>query len=289
MHALQHCDFCDGDAAGTFEVLPPELEPTEAEQRRVVLCRGCKRQLGALLEPLLTRLQERPPSDEAAGTETVDRNSDGNSGTISGAGSEITFGGGTVDDPEEPPSSTETDTTAAGTDESDATTETESAADSTPKPRTQSASERTATQREQRTDSEIEAGSGVETGTEAEADATTSDSDSADETETDTTTDATDATESAETTDETTDATETEDTPSPTPASATSQTQSTSPRAYAKVIRLLRNRDLPMKRDAVESLAAGAYDLESTQAAAVVDHAIEQDEFTERDGKLHRS
>ncbi|WIV67087.1 hypothetical protein [Natrialbaceae archaeon AArc-T1-2] len=55
MHPLRSCDFCDADAVGTFELLPPELEPSEDEQRRVVLCADCKPRLEALLEPLLAR------------------------------------------------------------------------------------------------------------------------------------------------------------------------------------------------------------------------------------------
>lgn len=56
MRALRSCDFCGADAVGTFEIVPPELEPTEAEQRRVVLCGECQHRLEALLEPLLARV-----------------------------------------------------------------------------------------------------------------------------------------------------------------------------------------------------------------------------------------
>jgi len=41
MRALRNCDFCADDAVGAFEIVPPELEPTEAEQRRVVCCSDC--------------------------------------------------------------------------------------------------------------------------------------------------------------------------------------------------------------------------------------------------------
>lgn len=55
MRELRCCDFCDGDAVGTFAVVPPELEPSEDEQRRVVLCGECRDRLRTLLEPLLAR------------------------------------------------------------------------------------------------------------------------------------------------------------------------------------------------------------------------------------------
>lgn len=56
MRELRSCDFCDGDALGTFEVIPDELSPTETEQRRVVLCRDCRETLETVLEPFLARL-----------------------------------------------------------------------------------------------------------------------------------------------------------------------------------------------------------------------------------------
>ncbi|WP_254532143.1 hypothetical protein [Natrinema gelatinilyticum] len=55
MRELRSCDFCGADAAGTFEIVPPVLEPTEAEQRRVVLCPDCRERLEALIEPLIAR------------------------------------------------------------------------------------------------------------------------------------------------------------------------------------------------------------------------------------------
>ncbi len=44
-----------------------------------------------------------------------------------------------------------------------------------------------------------------------------------------------------------------------------------------------------MEREAVETLIAGAYDLESHETAEIVDHALENDEFLERGETLHRS
>ncbi|WP_290819040.1 hypothetical protein [Halovivax sp.] len=69
MRELRRCDFCGGDAAGTFEIVPPELNPTEAEQRRVVLCDDCKAVLGELLEPLLERAGAGDGRDREAGTD----------------------------------------------------------------------------------------------------------------------------------------------------------------------------------------------------------------------------
>ncbi len=65
MRALQTCDFCGADAVGTFEVIPPELEPTDTEQRRVVLCPDCKARLEDLLGPLLSRLDADSAGESA--------------------------------------------------------------------------------------------------------------------------------------------------------------------------------------------------------------------------------
>ena len=56
MRQLRRCDFCGGDAAGVYEVLPPELSPTEAEQQRLMLCSDCAGTLETVIDPLLERL-----------------------------------------------------------------------------------------------------------------------------------------------------------------------------------------------------------------------------------------
>jgi len=65
MRQLRRCDFCGGDAAGVYEVLPPELSPTEAEQRRLVLCSDCAGTLETVVDPLLERLGVETDGDDA--------------------------------------------------------------------------------------------------------------------------------------------------------------------------------------------------------------------------------
>ncbi|WP_410766179.1 hypothetical protein [Haloferax sp. DFSO60] len=55
MRELRSCDFCGGDAAGIFEVLPPKFTPAP-DQRRVILCADCQETLTSVIEPLMTRL-----------------------------------------------------------------------------------------------------------------------------------------------------------------------------------------------------------------------------------------
>ncbi|MFC7205150.1 hypothetical protein ACFQJC_16650 [Haloferax namakaokahaiae] len=55
MRELRSCDFCGADAAGIFEVLPPEFTPAP-DQRRVILCADCEETLTSVIEPLVARL-----------------------------------------------------------------------------------------------------------------------------------------------------------------------------------------------------------------------------------------
>lgn len=74
MRALRNCDFCGDQAVGTFEIIPDELDPTEAERRRVVLCDSCKDTLQTLIEPLIERAgrnadrQRSPENGESSAT-----------------------------------------------------------------------------------------------------------------------------------------------------------------------------------------------------------------------------
>ncbi len=233
MRELRTCDFCDGDAAGTFEIVPPELEPTEAEQRRVALCPDCRARLEGLLEPLLARAR-----DGAGGTDpdaTGDERSDG--------GSSAATAPSTAD-------AAESGTNPADADGgSDTATAAEDAAPS------------------------------LEDGITFERDERGSDTGSTAETAADTAVD--DGSSAADATDGETDRGDGgED--GPTAGS------SGPPAAYAKVVRLLRNREFPMDRSAVEELAAGAYDLEGREVEAIVDYAVAEGEFVEQGGTLRR-
>lgn len=58
------------------------------------------------------------------------------------------------------------------------------------------------------------------------------------------------------------------------------------PRAYPKVLRLLRTREFPIDRAEIETVAANAYGLSQTECAAVIDAAIERGRLEETDGTL---
>lgn len=356
MRPLRTCDFCSAEAVGTFEVVPPELEPTEAEQRRIVLCRECKGRLEDLLEPLLARAG----ADDAAGTADADRRplesapssadaeepggpvvasadestekrsrtrspnaavseakpeggpdsdegiddeevrpDDGADEGIDDEGADpvaesgITFEGADGDGVEtgaDQPG--ESDDRADGPESEDAgippwTTESESADGAAPTGGSQAGDATGVAPDRARTDDEATTGGRDATATE-DSDVTAA-SEGAGETATagsgeiaslgsdETTTERAGAT-----------ATEGTDPSGAEDAGAREKAESSPPRAYGKVVRLLRNREFPIDRATVEELAASAYDLEDDEVAAIVEYALEEGEFEQRRGKLYR-
>ena len=239
MRELRTCDFCAADAVGTFEIVPPELEPTEAEQRRVVCCPDCRDRLETLLEPLLARLG----ADDSIGGDHPE------------SGSVVATTDG--------PAATRSRTPSSNATVSDAADDERSAPDASEGEPAGDAPESATS------DSDADAAGTDPTADEADSDATSLADGitlERDERSDDTGTDPADAADGADA--------------SPSSASP--------PRAYSKVVRLLRNREFPMQRRAVEELAAGAYDLESHEAEAIVEYAIEDGEFVANGGELRR-
>ncbi|MDS0476232.1 hypothetical protein [Natrinema sp. 1APR25-10V2] len=265
MHALRSCDFCGADAAGAFEIVPPELEPTEAEQRRVVLCVDCKDRLEVLIEPLLARAGAE---DETAAGDEADANDGESAGTD--------YAVATADDSTQKRDRTSSPNATVSEPDADP----ESGADSEP------------------------AESESETGSDDSADTDSSDvslledgitfehGDGADDSEVD----AAEVAELVAATDGKPDsgapaendagrdgADEGDE-----PDAESTDAPTSPPPAYGKVVRLLRNREFPMQRRAVEELAAGAYDLEDDEVEAIIDYALEDGEFVEERGMLSR-
>ncbi|WP_436346401.1 hypothetical protein [Natronorubrum sp. FCH18a] len=253
MRALRTCDFCDGEAVGTFEIVPPELEPTETEQRRVVLCSGCRNQLEDLLEPLLARAGVGDTSTTADADETVaDPDTDGDSGTVVATANESTQKQARTSSPNATVSESDSDDSNDTGDTDDVDVDSEAGPileDGISFERSDSAAS------DDSSDPAGESGainSADEGGTSESADADRTDR-SANETET-----------------------------------AASESATRPPKAYGKVVRLLQNREFPVQRNAAENLAAGAYELESHEVEAIIDHALEQGEFVENRDMLER-
>ncbi|WP_126663952.1 hypothetical protein [Haloterrigena salifodinae] len=282
MRELRRCDFCGGDAAGAFEIVPPELEPTEAEQRRVVLCADCKNRLQTLIEPLLARAGADGESS-AASAEDGRRSGEGDdNGDRAG---ESTSESGTVvasADESTPKRSRASSPNATVSDaapgESDAAGNDVGANDAEPDGVEAEAAGADNSAADAGGDAAIDSESLLEDGITFEHSEPANGESDTPET----------ASTTGEGTDDTAESDDERSGDAETSASADRDESSQPPAAYGKVLRLLRNREFPMQRSAVESLAAGAYDLESSEVDAIIDHAIERDEFVEKRGELRR-
>jgi hypothetical protein len=191
MRALRSCDFCGEQAVGTFEVIPDELDPTEAERRRVMLCDSCKETLQTLIEPLIERAGGPTGSEAAESSDTAEE-----------AGSNDLIESNASDDGSllgEQSDSEETDTTE-----------------------------------------------GADTDDETNADASGS-------------------------------------------APASDGQIDGRPENYGKVLKLLRNREFPMTREEVVTIATSAYQLDARNVQAVIDEAIDRGEFREANGQLQHA
>lgn len=70
---------------------------------------------------------------------------------------------------------------------------------------------------------------------------------------------------------------------------STEHSTSSPPDNYGKVLRLLRNREFPMTREEVVTLATGAYQLDAGNVQAVIDEAVQRGEFIEANGQLKQA
>jgi hypothetical protein len=275
MRQLRRCDFCGGDAAGVYEVLPPELDPTEAEQRRVVLCADCADTLETVVDPLLDRLgvdtgdggaeadpdaggteadpdaadprgASAPPAREPvdAGRDSGERSpapaTSGDAGVDAGAGADaepVQWGGSGADDDRGRPASDPLRDGVSGAEPS--------GDDPTP----------TAAEPEP-SGSIADDGAGV--GDAAEG-AEAADGDGAD----------------------------------PAAGGAGSDgdgsTLGAEPAEFRTVMRLLGNREFPVERGSVVELAASAYDLDEAHVNRILDHAVDRGVIADDGGTLRRS
>ena len=263
MRELRSCDFCGADAVGTFAIVPPELEPTEAEQRRVVCCGDCKNRLEGLLEPLLARAGLEGASageTDPTGHRGAEADETGDGGTVVASSDESTQKRQRTSSPNATVSNAD-DETGPGTDG-----ETDPDSD------------------DPETDSELADGITFERAQTEDGDGSSNEGAIAEPAEI---ADEGDSTESD--VDETSAKRESSKASGSSSDESPSQSTTRSPKAYGKVLRLLQNREFPMERSAVSNLAAGAYDLESHEVDAIIEHALESGEFTEKGDKLHRS
>jgi hypothetical protein len=281
MRQLRTCDFCGDDAAGVYEVLPPELSPTEAEQRRVVLCADCLETLEGVLDPLLARLgvgrsdedgPDRPVTPAASSGATDSSELAPTPDSQSAADTAAADSSESIDTDTAPAMDTGTDTVA----EADADVDTDTDAD---------------------TDTEAEADADADTETDTES-ATAADSDSADVSWDDAESPPPlgEHEESAPSMpDAVSNGTADAEAPSPSEPSAAPERASTSsttdeePEEFRTVMRLLGNREFPVSRAEIVELAAGAYDLEESHVEQILEYAVDRDLLVDDSGTLRKA
>lgn len=307
---LSSCYFCGAAMDVSLRehaVVPAAFSPTPDRQTTVVLCGTCERKLERVLDPVVdaAAAQRRTAAKDAPGSEAAARgdatpvengasagdDATGDDATGRGAGDDAAPSvpadvlSGVGDDGSE--DADDADAGAANADEDTSST----TGDGTPFEVDDTASVFDDGADETRSDSVFADETDVPTTTipDAEADGDDSDGIAFDDQPTDGTPDeAGDATDQRR---ERPNATGSDDAGA-TDTSATSGSESTAstgsdsggepdapdvdPRTYNKVVRLLKNRDLPVARTEIESIAGSAYDIPDHECEAIVDAAIQR-------------
>jgi hypothetical protein len=301
MADLSSCYFCGAAMDASLRehaVVPAAFAPTPDRQTTVVLCGTCERKLERVLDPVVdaAAAQRRAAANDPPGSDVAGTGNATTTGTDASAGDDAT--GATADDdpaanlppggllgdddesggdadgepanPGDDGSSAavdgtpfEVDDTASVFDDGADETASDSVfADETDVPRT--------------TIPDAEAGDdddGIafdDQSTDRTPDGDETGTNQSRERPTATGSDATDATDATETTAGGSNASAGAD------ADSEPDAPDVDPRTYNKVVRLLKNRDLPVARSEIESIAGSAYDIPDHECEAIVDAAIQR-------------
>ncbi|WP_311170500.1 hypothetical protein [Halobellus ordinarius] len=257
MRQLRSCDFCGDEAAGVYEVIPPELSPTEAEQRRLALCGSCAGTLERTLDPLLARLG-------------VDQGGDRPDANADPARSEPASTSQKAAEAPESPADRESPNELDADFTGDRRSLPSDGSESAPgEPDDASPEEAAAAEGTER----LEDGTGsISTPTEAAAPDTNAPSESAD--------DGPSASAAAGTADGDEDSTEaaapSDGTVNDAPSTADTATDD-KPEDFRTVMRLLGNRESPVDRAEIVELAESAYELEEAHIDRILAYAVDRD------------
>ncbi|QLG60764.1 hypothetical protein [Halorarum salinum] len=279
------CDFCGARAAGAYEVVPSELDPTPEEQVRVVLCERCRTTLDSVTAPLLARLgaTSDPAADLGGDTRAASATDPAQSTLESGA-----------DDGDADAEGPEDGAQASARSENPVSPADDAVIIDSGAPRTRRGNEDGADGAERRTMDASDVAA-VRRATAAEQDPVPDDSgpEAADDdgASDDGGADADDADESdgavgADGADEA--GTESDDETAGKDGRP-ERSRPGEPDEFRTVMRLLNNREFPVDRAEITDLASGAYELEVSEVEAIIDHAIERDVLAENRGKLTKA
>ena len=286
MRQLRACDFCGDDAAGVYEVLPSELSPTEAEQRRVVLCENCLETLETVVDPLLDRLGIGGDADAEPTAKPRERAGESAARPTARPGDEVAAASDSA------PGST-SDTGRGGADRAASDSDAQTTDDSS---RRSSGSGNPSAFNAPAGFTDIAESDEIDLG--GSPDGSPSDSDAngvADASPSSGSPDSRDGTRRERAAGDTSEESLDDDTAAPEAPDREDTLGSgrnavgAEPDDFRTVMRLLGNREFPIERTEVVDLAAGAYDLDETHVERIVDHAIDRGVLDDEDGTLRRS
>ncbi len=259
MNHLSACYFCGiamDEPLADYPVVPAELR-SDGERHTVTLCPSCHQKLDTVMDVVTEAVEDSPglelgdvPDEDATGTERESTETERDA-TATGDDSTSTGADAPAEDSDEAlRSAMEADVPEEfETRTADATGDDENAADETPE--SDPLDFDAAPSGDVETDE-----SGPDEGTSSAAEAPDPDEAESDE---------------------------------ETPAEVVSDAgASISALEYNKVMRLLQNREFPVERDEIETVAANAYGLARSDCAEVIDLAIDRDLLGEENGQLVR-
>ncbi|WP_144904764.1 ICP22 family protein [Halobellus captivus] len=277
MRQLRNCDFCGEDAAGIYEAIPPELSPTEAEQRRVVLCADCLETLETVVDPLLSRLGVDRDADSAPTAEPTPDADFSPSDAVDAEKSHTAESAG-ESDPSTPSDSPSRAVPTSGFNAPEGFTDiAEYDGFQEPDEAEETPSEAGVEAERTRVRDGDVAADGVATSSGGEADRVDTPgggTDGRDAPARDPTAPGSDPSR--------------EEPPRGTPPSPGGSGVGEEPEDFRTVMRLLGNREFPVERSAVVELAGSAYQLDDAQVDRILDHAVDRGVLTDEDGTLRK-
>jgi hypothetical protein len=294
MADLSSCYFCGAAMDVSLRestVVPDALAPTPAHQTTVVLCGTCERKLERVLDPVVAAANASATATggaAAAGDDTTA--DDGTDGDATASGdADATVPPSILSDVADDASTTsDDDATAEGIAGNDTAADA-AGSESTGEDGTPFEVDDTTSVFD---DADDAASSSVfadanDTPTTPIQDAESDDDADGiafdDQSRDDTAADRESTTNAASASNTSTDGASTDDT---TTTANGSDAPDVDPRTYNKVVRLLKNRDLPVPRDEIESIAGSAYDIPDHECEAILDAAIQRGLVAEADGQL---
>ncbi|WP_168191213.1 hypothetical protein [Haloprofundus sp. MHR1] len=297
MADLDSCYFCGtfGDGLTELAVVPPRFDPTDDQQRTVVLCTACRQKLGTVLEPLVDVLGGAEPE---SGSSTPDASSPSPEPVETTGATDDEYDAADTADADDAAETTDADDAAETTDADDAA-ETTDANDARPDEGIQTESNPDPEQ----TPTVPSPGDAIDTtgfddplALDAEGVTIgtpvgegTNDDDDGDDATSAPDSDGSDASvdpDEGSEGDDRDDAGHDRDDAGHDENDAAARAEE--PAEFRTVMRLLSNREFPVDRAEIESLASGAYELDDSQVRDILDHAVDRGVLAERNGQLHR-